>query len=115
MLVARSGSGDLRGFVVFGDGDGGSGRIVDLVADDARTCGALVATAARRLEAGGATLITLELHDPRPWARGVLRRAGFLMLGEGPHLMVLPHASRLGPQPGTLAGWYLTAGDSDLV
>jgi hypothetical protein len=113
VLVARDRTATLRGFVVFGGSK--HPRIVDVLAEDRATLRALVAGAVDRLARDGAPLVTMELNDPRPWVRGTLMRLGMLPRGIGPQVTVVPHAPRLGPKPGRLDGWFITAGDTDMV
>ena len=110
--------GELVGWAVAGRRHGdpsGTGRIVDLLAPDARTLRRLLAFSAARLRDEGCDIVTFELVDPRRWARRACFTAGFLPRGIGPNIAL----RKMKPEMRAIAGrgdaWYLTMGDTDLV
>lgn len=117
---AWSSEGHLAGYVVFGVDKEVSestpvGRIVDILAGDARTVRALLATSCEALAREGCGLVLLDYADVRPWARRACLLSGFVPYGEGPHFTWRPPpGSGIDPSKG-LTEWYLTAGDSDFI
>jgi hypothetical protein len=116
MVACHDRDGRLGGWAVAGldPSSPRRGRIVDLLAEDSACTTALVAAAHARLIRAGAEVTTCELHDPRPWARSAMHRAGFIHRPGGP-------MARCGPQSPEHAdwalpsSWYVTSGDTDFV
>jgi hypothetical protein len=106
--------GGVRGWVVFGPNPKEDrGLVVDLLSRDAKTTRALLLHATRELRAQGVPSVWLAFHDPRPWARRALVRAGFLPRGTDEVTMVQSLTERAGPVINELENWYLTYGDTD--
>jgi GNAT superfamily N-acetyltransferase len=118
LWAARRRDGSLAGWVVGGhhhDDPPDRWRIVDLLAGDFATTRRLLGFAGARLRAGGASVVTLELLDPRPWMRRACLAAGFLDRGVGPNITLRTVRPDLESTGGRLENWYLTFGDTDLV
>jgi hypothetical protein len=52
-------------------------------------------------------------HDPRPWTRRVLARAGFLPRGSDKAIIAKALSERADAVVEQLEHWYLTYGDTD--
>lgn len=116
MLTCRDSAGRLLGWAVAGLDPTvpGTGRVVDLLAEDPATTTALLAAAHRQLGDEGAQVTSCELLDPRPWARRAVLRAGFLHRPGGP--VVSAHPLQPGAEAlGRPESWYLTRGDTDFA
>jgi hypothetical protein len=111
---SRGGAEAMRGYVAYRMLDGDC-RIGDIMCFEPRTMRALLSAVRARTaaERPGRTLI--DLNDPRPWTRRVLRQAGFLRRGLGPNVTVCAVQEDLPVHLEDLSSWYLTAGDADLV
>jgi Acetyltransferase (GNAT) domain len=108
--------GGVRGWVVFGpDPKEDRGVVVDLLSRDAKTTRALLLHATRELRAQGLPSVWLPFHDPRPWARRAMIRAGFLPRYTGQVAIVQSLTERAGPVINEFANWYLTYGDTDTL
>jgi GNAT superfamily N-acetyltransferase len=116
--AARSADGALLGWIVAGwlhtDADDRA-RVVDVLADSPQATTALLLHAARAMHAARRATVTFEYQDARPWARRACYRAGFLPRGEGPNIAFRQLSARARAAVFDAAGWYLTAGDTDLV
>ena len=111
-------AGELMGWIVTGQRRGdppSTGRIVDLLAPDARTMRQLLSFAATDHRAAGRGLVTFELNDPRPFSRGACLRAGFLPRGIAPNVTLRILDPALKGVADRIDAWYLTMGDTDLV
>jgi hypothetical protein len=116
LLGVRGRQGTLRGLVVFGleeRDNRPSGIVVDLLARDARAMRALLRAACRELRRAGCGLVACDYLDPRPWARRVLYRSGFLPHGVPGKIICRSLGDRAGAAPESLASWYLTNGDTE--
>lgn len=116
MVAARDRRGRTTGWAVAGVDPASprTGRIADLLAEDADTSTALLMAATRLLHRRGAELVTCELLDHRPWSPRALRQAGFVERGQGPVAMcgwVRDDQHELA----TREAWYLTRGDTDFA
>jgi hypothetical protein len=114
----RGRDGSLSGWVVHGRhvGDGNDrGRIVDLLAPDFGSARRLLAHAGSVLAADGASVVTFEVLDPRPWMRRACLAAGYLLRGVGPNIALRKIRPELRAAAADRANWYLTMGDTDLV
>jgi hypothetical protein len=87
--------------------------IVDLLARDARTTRALLLHAARELRAQGHSGVWLPYHDPRPWTRRALIRAGFLPRRSDRVIFAGLLSERAGAEVEQLGSWSRTYGDTD--
>lgn len=120
VLAARR-RGALQGLVVVGHDQVTSERdsavvwrVVDLLARTPAASAALVTAAVRRAATAGADMVILDLHDPRPWSKWVLRASGMAARGEGVNVTTA-HQDRV-PDPDVRPqDWYLTIGDTDLI
>jgi hypothetical protein len=108
--------GRLRGFSVLGleEGEGGAlvGWVNDLLAPDAATLRALLVDGVRELVARGAASVSCYYLDPRPWAKRVLVRSGFLRSG-GHRFIARPSSPEAGDEVTRLDSWYLTRSDTE--
>jgi hypothetical protein len=113
---ARGADERLRGFSVLGLEEGERGTLVgwinDLLAPDAVTLRALLVDAARELVERGAASVYCYYLDPRPWAKRVLVRSGFLRSG-GHRFLARPSSSEAGDEVSRLDSWYLTRSDTE--
>ncbi|MCM2270300.1 MAG: GNAT family N-acetyltransferase [Thermoanaerobaculia bacterium] len=108
---------ELRGFAVLGVsvGDPRRGVVADLLAADPTALRSLLVDAVARLAAAGCRRVVCDLHDPRPWARRQLLRAGFLPMRGDLRVVCGALGSTDANRVERLAAWYLTRGDSDLA
>ncbi len=114
--AARAEDGRLIGFSVLGLEAGAHGRtgwINDLLAPDRQTLRALLVDGVATLVAQGAGSIRCHYLDPRPWARRVLLRSGFLPMGEEHPFVVRPLSAGAGDAPLQPDSWYLTRSDTE--
>jgi hypothetical protein len=116
--AARAEDGRLTGISVLGleadaDERGRTGWINDLLAPDRPTLRALLVDGVARLVAQGAGSVRCHYLDPRPWARRVLVRSGFLLSGEVHPLIVRALSPAAGDAPEQLGSWYLTRSDTE--
>jgi hypothetical protein len=115
-IVTARRDGRLTGIAVVGPDRhpdrAGHAFVADLLAEDVPSTTAVLDAAAHRAEAAGATIVKLDLVDPRPWVGPACRAAGFRDRGDGPHMVVnLPCCV---PSALDLNNWYLTRADTDL-
>ena len=113
--AARAEDGRLTGISVLGMEAGAHGRtgwINDLLAPDRPTLRALLDGVAR-LVAQGAGSVRCHYLDPRPWARRVFVRSGFLPSGEDHPFIVRPLSPAAGDAPEQPGSWYLTRSDTE--
>jgi hypothetical protein len=116
--LRRPGDGSLLGWVVYGHHSlepASRGRIVDLLAPDFGTARRLLLHAGAALHAGGSSVVTMELLDPRPWMRRACLAAGYLERGIGPNIALRKIRPELRSVAADIGNWYLTMGDTDLV
>ncbi len=117
LRAARDANGRVVGLSVLGleSGERGlSGSIADLLARDASALRALLLDGAATLGAQGARSISCFYLDPRPWARRVLARAGFLRAKLTSHQFICRSLTpAAGDAPELLESWYLTRGDTE--
>ena len=114
--LARAGDGRLTGISVLGLEAGAHGRtgwINDLLAPDRATLRALLVDAVARLVAQGAGSVRCHYLDPRPWARRVFMRSGFLPSGEEHPFIVRALSPAAGDGPEQPGSWYLTRSDTE--
>ncbi len=114
--AARAEDGRLIGFSVLGLEAGANGRtgwINDLLAPDRQTLRALLVDGVAKLVAQGAGSVRCHYLDPRPWARRVLVRSGFLPAGEEHPFIVRPLSAAAGDAPVRAGSWYLTRSDTE--
>lgn len=115
---ARSAEGRLSGFAVAAVADlplGRTGRIVDLLAEDAASTASLLRTVASDAERRGAEIVTFEYADARSWSRRACYAAGLVERGQGPIVLELRVSPPAQAAPQGWKAWYLTFGDTDLV
>jgi Acetyltransferase (GNAT) domain len=113
---ARAEDGRLTGISVLGLEEGAHGRtgwINDLLAPDLLTLRALLLDGVARLVAQGAGSVRCHYLDPRPWARRVFVRSGFLPSGEAHPFIVRPLSPAAGDAPERPGSWYLTRSDTE--
>ncbi|MGZ8693515.1 MAG: hypothetical protein ACXWZT_12405, partial [Gaiellaceae bacterium] len=113
--AARAPDGRLSGISVLGLEDGERARhgwINDLLAPDGRTLRALLVDGVTTLVGQGASSVYCYYLDPRPWARRVLLRSGFLPSGGHPFIS-LAFSPAAGDAPERLESWYLTRSDTE--
>jgi hypothetical protein len=113
--AARDSDGRLRGISVLGldQGQRGlTGSIADLLARDAPALRALLVDASRVLVAAGAGAVTAKYLDPRPWARRVLLRSGYLA-GAKEDFIARGLTAAAADVPDRAGAWYLTRGDTE--
>ncbi len=118
MRAARGERGELRGFVGLGSRESAislRGYIADVLARDAEALRALLLDATRVLVGQGCLSVVCDYLDPRPWARWALYRSGFLPYGTGVNVICGSLSDRAGPVPESLASWYLTRSDTELI
>jgi hypothetical protein len=117
LRAARDRAGRVVGVSVLGleSGERGlSGSIADLLARDRDALRALLLDGAATLGAQGARSISCFYLDPRPWARRVLVRAGFLPAKITSHQFICRSLTpAAGDAPELLESWYLTRGDTE--
>ncbi len=114
--AARAEDGRLIGFSVLGLEAGAHGRtgwINDLLAPDRATLRALLVDGVARLVAQGAGSVRCHYLDPRPWARRVLLRSGFMPMSEEHPFVVRPLSPVVGDAPERQGSWYLTRSDTE--
>lgn len=114
--AARSPDGRLVGIAVLGLEEGRRGRtgwINDLLAPDGRTLRALLLDGAARLAGQGASSVSCQYLDPRPWARRVFLRSGFLPSGNEYPFIARSMSPAAGDAPEQLQSWYLTRSDTE--
>ncbi len=117
LRAARDRDGRLVGVSVLGldSGDRGlSGSIADVLARDSAALRALLVDATATLGSRGARSISCFYLDPRPWARRVLVRSGFLPAHIESHQFICRSLTpAAGDAPERLESWYLTRGDTE--
>jgi hypothetical protein len=116
LRAALAPDGRVQGLSVLGLDSGASGltgSIADLLARDARALRALLVDASRTVFAAGARSVSLYYLDPRPWARRVLLRSGFLPTGDGHDFIARGFTPAAGDVPERAGSWYMTRGDTE--
>ncbi|MGZ6660864.1 MAG: GNAT family N-acetyltransferase [Solirubrobacteraceae bacterium] len=115
--AARAEDGRLIGFSVLGleaaGAQGRTGWINDLLAPDRQTLRALLVDGVASLVAQGAGSVRCHYLDPRPWARRVFLRSGFLPMGEEHPFVVRSLSPGVGDAPERQGSWYLTRSDTE--
>jgi hypothetical protein len=114
--AARTADGRLAGISVLGleaAAHGRTGWINDLLAPDGPTLRALLVDGVRTLVAQGASSVHCQYLDPRPWARQVFLRSGFLPSGEGNSFICRTLSPVAGDAPDRVESWYLTRSDTE--